>query len=33
MHYRMGNFGLAHNGNLTNTRTVRQQLADQGTIF
>ena len=33
MHYRMGNFGLAHNGNLTNTHTLRNALADQGTIF
>lgn len=33
MHYRSGNFGLAHNGNLTNTRALREQLANQGTIF
>jgi amidophosphoribosyltransferase len=33
MHYRTGNFGLAHNGNLTNTHTLREALAAQGTIF
>ena len=33
MHYRMGNFGLAHNGNLTNTHSLRVQLEKQGTIF
>jgi amidophosphoribosyltransferase len=33
MHYRSGNFGLAHNGNLTNTREVRENLKTQGTIF
>lgn len=33
MHYRMGNFGLCHNGNLTNTHALRDELADQGTIF
>ncbi len=33
MHYRMGNFGLAHNGNLTNTHTLRDELESQGTIF
>ncbi len=33
MHYRGGNFGLAHNGNLTNTRVIRDALKEQGTIF
>lgn len=33
MHYRMGNFGLAHNGNLTNTRTLRELLNRKGAIF
>ena len=33
MHYRMGNFGLCHNGNLTNTHALRDELANQGTIF
>jgi amidophosphoribosyltransferase len=33
MNYKNGNFGLAHNGNLTNTRTVREELKQLGTIF
>lgn len=33
MHYKHGHFGLAHNGNLTNTREVRERLQDDGTIF
>ena len=33
MHYRMGNFGLAHNGNLTNTRALHEELNKKGTIF
>lgn len=33
MNYRQGNFGLAHNGNLTNTQTLRNELASQGTLF
>lgn len=33
MNYRNGNFALAHNGNLTNTRVVRQELANAGTLF
>src|SRR5581483_3605107 len=33
MQYRMGGFGLAHNGNLTNTHRLREELASQGTIF
>jgi amidophosphoribosyltransferase len=31
--YRMGNIGLAHNGNLTNTRSLRRQLQEEGAIF
>ncbi|MCS7176630.1 MAG: amidophosphoribosyltransferase [Candidatus Kapabacteria bacterium] len=31
--YRMGNLALAHNGNLTNTRSLRQQLQEEGAIF
>jgi amidophosphoribosyltransferase len=31
--YRMGNIALAHNGNLTNTRTLRRQLQEEGAIF
>jgi amidophosphoribosyltransferase len=33
MNYRNGNFALAHNGNLTNTRVVREELQNIGTIF
>ncbi|MBS1902239.1 MAG: amidophosphoribosyltransferase [Bacteroidetes bacterium] len=33
MHYRQGNFGLAHNGNLVNTASLRHALAEQGTLF
>lgn len=33
MDYRNGNFGLAHNGNLTNTRLLREDLKNKGTIF
>jgi amidophosphoribosyltransferase len=33
MNYRNGNFALAHNGNLTNTRVVREELKNIGTIF
>lgn len=33
MQYRNGNFALAHNGNLTNTREVRDELKSVGTIF
>lgn len=33
MNYRKGNFALAHNGNLTNTRIVREELANAGTLF
>ncbi len=31
--YKGGNIGVAHNGNLTNFRTIRQRLQDEGTIF
>ncbi|MCS6807277.1 MAG: amidophosphoribosyltransferase [Bacteroidota bacterium] len=31
--YRAGNIALAHNGNLTNTRTLREQLQNDGAIF
>ena len=33
MHYRMGNFGLAHNGNLTNNHSHRDAIAAKVTIF
>ncbi len=33
MDYKKGNFGLAHNGNLTNTRELRDKLKTLGTIF
>ena len=33
MDYKKGNFGLAHNGNLTNTRELRDRLKTLGTIF
>jgi amidophosphoribosyltransferase len=33
VNYRDGNIGIAHNGNLTNFRTIRKQLQDDGTIF
>ncbi len=33
MSYRGGNFGLAHNGNLTNTRVLHEELKEKGTIF
>ena len=33
MDYKKGNFGLAHNGNLTNTRELREKLKTLGTIF
>ncbi len=33
VNYRNGNLGVAHNGNLTNFRTIRKQLQDEGTIF
>lgn len=33
VNYRDGNLGIAHNGNLTNFRTIRKELQDEGTIF
>lgn len=33
MQYRSGNFALAHNGNLTNTSEIRNDLKSKGTIF
>jgi amidophosphoribosyltransferase len=33
VNYKTGNLALAHNGNLTNYRALRQKLQDDGTIF
>jgi amidophosphoribosyltransferase len=33
VNYRDGNLAVAHNGNLTNFRTIRKQLQNDGTIF
>jgi amidophosphoribosyltransferase len=33
VHYKGGNIGIAHNGNLTNFRAIRKRLEDEGTIF
>jgi amidophosphoribosyltransferase len=33
VNYRNGNIGIAHNGNLTNFRSLRKHLQDEGTIF
>ncbi|MGB2868637.1 MAG: amidophosphoribosyltransferase [Bacteroidota bacterium] len=33
VNYKGGNLALGHNGNLTNFRSLRQQLQDEGTIF
>lgn len=32
-HYRMGNIAIAHNGNLTNAKKIRDHLVDEGAIF
>ncbi len=33
VHYRHGNLAVAHNGNLTNERELREELVDTGSIF
>jgi len=33
VHYKCGNLAIAHNGNLTNTRYLRNKLQSEGTIF
>jgi len=33
MNYKMGGLALAHNGNLTNTRTIRNGLQEEGALF
>jgi amidophosphoribosyltransferase len=33
VNYRNGNLAVVHNGNLTNFRTIRKELQDEGTIF
>lgn len=33
VHYRNGNLAVAHNGNLTNEREIREDLVDSGSIF
>jgi len=33
VNYRMGNLAVAHNGNLTNARTLREELVNEGAIF
>lgn len=33
VHYRLGNLAIAHNGNLTNTSKLRNELIDEGAIF
>ncbi|MCS7229650.1 MAG: amidophosphoribosyltransferase [Candidatus Kryptonium sp.] len=33
VHYKNGNLAIAHNGNLTNTRYLRNKLQSEGTIF
>lgn len=32
-HYRMGNLAIAHNGNLTNVKEIRDRLVNEGAIF
>ncbi len=33
VHYKDGNLAIAHNGNLSNARELRQSFSDQGTLF
>lgn len=33
VHYRMGNLAVAHNGNLTNSKLLREELVNEGAIF
>lgn len=33
VHYRMGNLAVAHNGNLTNAKNLREELVNEGAIF
>ena len=33
VNYRLGNLGVAHNGNLTNAREIREELVNEGAIF
>ncbi len=33
MHYQEGNLALAHNGNLSNSRAIRERLVERGTLF
>jgi amidophosphoribosyltransferase len=33
VNYRLGNLAVAHNGNLTNAREIREELVNEGAIF
>ena len=33
VNYRLGNLAVAHNGNLTNARQIREELVNEGSIF